>query len=105
MTQRTVENNISSALGETVMTEDERYEGIRHCRYADEIVRNAPWSLDDEFLTKHKIDFVAHDELPYTTGSGVDVYKELKDKGRELFFNAALATFSFFYFSLFSSLG
>ena len=64
------------------MTEDERYEGIRHCRYADEIVRNAPWSLDDEFLTKHKIDFVAHDELPYTTGSGVDVYKELKEKGK-----------------------
>eukprot|EP00095_Tigriopus_kingsejongensis_P011287 maker-scaffold14_size734282-snap-gene-2.21 protein:Tk11287 transcript:maker-scaffold14_size734282-snap-gene-2.21-mRNA-1 annotation:"choline-phosphate cytidylyltransferase b" len=67
--------------GETVMDESERYEGIRHCRYVDEIVKNAPWSLDDEYLAKHKIDFVAHDELPYTTGSGVDVYKDLKEKG------------------------
>ncbi len=63
------------------MSEDERYEGIRHCRYVDEVVRDAPWSLDDAFLAKHKIDFVAHDELPYTTGSGEDVYKELKEKG------------------------
>ena len=48
-----------------------------HCQ-VDEVVKNAPWSLDDDFLTKHKIDFVAHDELPYTTGSGVDVYAHLK---------------------------
>ena len=57
------------------MNEDERYEAIRHCRYVDEIVRDAPWSLDDDFLNRHKIDFVAHDEAPYTTGSGEDVYK------------------------------
>lgn len=62
------------------MTEDERYEAIRHCRYVDEIVRDAPWTTTDEFLTKHKIDFVAHDEAPYTTGSGEDVYKWLKEK-------------------------
>ena len=68
-----------SRKGKTVMDEDERYEAVRHCRYVDEIVKNAPWSLDDDFLTKHKIDFVAHDELPYTTGSGVDVYAHLKE--------------------------
>ena len=67
--------------GETVMSEDERYEAIRHCRYVDEVVRDAPWTVMDDFLAKHKIDFVAHDELPYTTGSGVDVYKDLKEKG------------------------
>jgi len=70
-----------SRKGKTVMDEDERYEAVRHCRYVDEVVKNAPWSLDDDFLTKHKIDFVAHDELPYTTGSGVDVYAHLKAKG------------------------
>merc|ERR1712110_1297872 len=67
--------------GKTVMDEDERYEAIRHCRYVDEVVKNAPWSLDDEFLDKHKIDFVAHDELPYTTESGTDVYAHLKARG------------------------
>jgi len=70
-----------SKKGKTVMDEDERYEAIRHCRYVDEVVKNAPWSLDDDFLEKHKIDFVAHDELPYTTGSGTDVYAHLKAKG------------------------
>ncbi len=62
------------------MTESERYEALRHCRYVDEIVRDAPWTLDDDFLATNKIDFVAHDELPYTTGSGEDVYKHLKER-------------------------
>lgn len=70
-----------SRKGRTVMSEDERYEAVRHCRYVDEIVRDAPWQLDDDFLLKHKIDFVAHDDLPYTTGSGTDVYAFLKEKG------------------------
>ena len=42
-------------------------------------MREAPWVLDDSFLTKHKIDFVAHDDVPYTIGSGTDIYAELKE--------------------------
>ena len=56
-----------SKKGLTVMNEEERYEAVRHCRYVDEIVKDAPWLLDEEYLGKHKIDFVTHDELPYTT--------------------------------------
>ncbi|ESP04901.1 hypothetical protein LOTGIDRAFT_109755, partial [Lottia gigantea] len=67
--------------GRTVMDENERYEALRHCRYVDEVVINAPWTLDIEFLELHKIDFVAHDELPYTTGSANDVYKFVKERG------------------------
>ncbi|KAG1673595.1 Choline-phosphate cytidylyltransferase B [Nymphon striatum] len=71
----------NSKKGRTVMDEDERFEGVSHCRYVDEVVRNAPWVLTDEYLEKHKIDFVAHDELPYTTGSDTDVYTDIKAKG------------------------
>ncbi|CAK8695082.1 unnamed protein product [Clavelina lepadiformis] len=67
--------------GRTVMQEHERYEALRHCRYVDEVVRDAPWTLDDEFLDKHQIDFVAHDDLPYASTSSADVYKHIKEKG------------------------
>lgn len=67
--------------GRTVMNDVERYEAVRHCRYVDEVVRNAPWETDDEFLEQHKIDFVAHDDIPYMTDSGDDVYADLKERG------------------------
>ncbi|KAL8595948.1 hypothetical protein ACOMHN_018260 [Nucella lapillus] len=67
--------------GRTVMNEYERYEAVRHCRYVDEVITDAPWTLDLDFLIQHKIDFVAHDDLPYTTGSADDVYKFVKERG------------------------
>eukprot|EP00092_Neocalanus_flemingeri_P089227 GFUD01112887.1.p1 GENE.GFUD01112887.1~~GFUD01112887.1.p1 ORF type:complete len:287 (-),score=106.57 GFUD01112887.1:122-982(-) len=68
--------------GKTVMNGAERYEALRHCRYVDEVVVDAPWTLDMEFLEKHKIDFVAHDEAPYTLGSSeADVYAFVKERG------------------------
>ncbi|KAF2351215.1 Cytidyltransferase-like domain [Trinorchestia longiramus] len=70
-----------SRKGRTVMSEAERYEAVRHCRYVDEVVPDAPWTLDDDFLLEHKIDFVAHDDIPYTTGSSTDVYAHIKARG------------------------
>ena len=64
------------------MTDQERYEALRHCRYVDEVVIDAPWTLDNEFLELHKIDFVAHDDAPYTIGSSAeDVYDFVKKRG------------------------
>ena len=54
------------------------FHSFNHSRYVDEVVRDAPWVLDDAFLEKHKIDFVAHDDVPYTIGSGTDIYAGLK---------------------------
>uniref|UniRef100_A0A9J7YLR7 choline-phosphate cytidylyltransferase n=2 Tax=Cyprinus carpio TaxID=7962 RepID=A0A9J7YLR7_CYPCA len=65
--------------GFTVMNEDERYDAVSHCRYVDEVVRNAPWTLTPEFLTKHRIDFVAHDDIPYSSADSDDVYKHIKE--------------------------
>jgi len=72
-----------SKKGKTVNNEWERYENLSHCRYVDEIVKDAPWTLDEAFLEKHRIDFVAHDDDPYTIGgSEDDIYKWIKDSGR-----------------------
>jgi len=37
------------------MTDLERYDAVRHCRYVDEVVRDAPWELDDDFIKNHKV--------------------------------------------------
>uniref|UniRef100_UPI00398F318A choline-phosphate cytidylyltransferase B isoform X2 n=1 Tax=Pristiophorus japonicus TaxID=55135 RepID=UPI00398F318A len=67
--------------GFTVMNEIERYDALRHCRYVDEVIRDAPWTLSPEFLEKHKIDFVAHDDIPYSSAGSDDVYKHIKEAG------------------------
>eukprot|EP00245_Coleochaete_scutata_P005285 TRINITY_DN1872_c0_g1_i1.p1 TRINITY_DN1872_c0_g1~~TRINITY_DN1872_c0_g1_i1.p1 ORF type:complete len:401 (+),score=77.12 TRINITY_DN1872_c0_g1_i1:151-1353(+) len=70
--------------GKTVFTDEERYESLRHCRWVDEVVRDAPWVITQDFLDKHKIDYVAHDALPYAdnSGAGNDVYDFVKKAGR-----------------------
>lgn len=68
--------------GRTVMNETERYDAVRHCRYVDELVMDAPWTINEEYMQRHKIDFVAHDDLPYGHSDQEDIYKWLKDSGR-----------------------
>ncbi|PKA62799.1 choline-phosphate cytidylyltransferase [Apostasia shenzhenica] len=70
--------------GKTVMTESERYESLRHCRWVDEVIPDAPWVITKEFIDKHKIDYVAHDSLPYAdaSGAGKDVYEYVKSIGK-----------------------
>ncbi|XP_056622579.1 phosphate cytidylyltransferase 1A, choline b isoform X2 [Triplophysa dalaica] len=67
--------------GFTVMDENERYDAVSHCRYVDEVVRNAPWTLTHEFLAEHRIDFVAHDDIPYISAGSDDVYRHIKEAG------------------------
>jgi cytidyltransferase-like protein len=70
-----------SKKGRTVMSDQERYESLRHCRYIDEVVTDAPWSLTDEFIRKHKIDFIAHDDIPYAASDAEDIYAPWKRRG------------------------
>eukprot|EP00884_Botryococcus_braunii_P012102 jgi/Botrbrau1/20893/Bobra.0135s0024.1 len=70
--------------GKTVLSDRERYESLRHCKWVDEVIMDAPWVITPEFLEKHKIDYVTHDELPYAdvSGSATDVYDFVKKVGK-----------------------
>lgn len=68
----------------TVMTHAERCEAVRHCRWVDEVVPEAPWIIDRDFIEKYKIDFVAHDVDPYGSAGHDDVYAFCKMQGKFL---------------------
>ncbi|AOA63037.1 Cholinephosphate cytidylyltransferase [Komagataella phaffii CBS 7435] len=67
--------------GLTVLTDKQRYETIKHCRWVDEVIPDAPWVVDVGFLEKHKIDYVAHDDLPYASSGSDDIYRPIKEIG------------------------
>lgn len=65
--------------GKTVMNEQERYECVRHCKWADEVLEDAPWIVTTEYMAKHRIDFVSHGEDLSVDEFGNDVYQHIKD--------------------------
>ena len=70
--------------GLTVLTGSERAETLRHCKWVDEVIPNCPWIVTPDFLEKHQIDYVAHDDLPYGADEGDDIYTLIKKEGRFL---------------------
>ncbi|KAL8800299.1 MAG: hypothetical protein Q9182_005262 [Xanthomendoza sp. 2 TL-2023] len=70
--------------GLTVLTGAERTETVRHCKWVDEVIPNCPWVVTPEFLEEYKIDYVAHDDLPYGADEGDDIYAPIKKEGKFL---------------------
>jgi len=70
--------------GLTVLSAKERAETVRHCRWVDEVVEDCPWIVTTDFLSKRKIDYVAHDDIPYGADEGDDIYKPIKEQGKFL---------------------
>eukprot|EP00457_Paulinella_chromatophora_P010308 gb/GEZN01010406.1/.p1 GENE.gb/GEZN01010406.1/~~gb/GEZN01010406.1/.p1 ORF type:complete len:348 (+),score=76.26 gb/GEZN01010406.1/:30-1073(+) len=70
--------------GKTVMDSQVRYDSVRHCKWVDEVVEDAPWVVTKEYLTKLKLDFVAHDDIPYNSAGMDDIYACVKQEGKFL---------------------
>jgi len=68
--------------GPTIFDEKERAEGVMHCKWVDEVICPCPWVITKEFLDKHNIDYVAHDETPYVGEGHDDIYADVKKMGR-----------------------
>ncbi len=45
--------NFLTLKGQTVLKDYERYETLRHCKWVDDVVPDAPWVVTADFLTKH----------------------------------------------------
>ncbi|OLN86494.1 putative choline-phosphate cytidylyltransferase [Colletotrichum chlorophyti] len=70
--------------GLTVLSGKERAETVRHCKWVDEVIEDCPWIVTPDFLELHKIDYVAHDDLPYGADEGDDIYRPIKEAGKFL---------------------
>ena len=64
------------------MTENERVDILRHCKWVDEIICPCPWIITLDFVNEHNIDFVAHDDKPYGSVGQDDIYAEIKAAGK-----------------------
>lgn len=70
--------------GKTVFNGEERAESLRHCKWVDEVVADAPWIVTPEFIEKYEIDYIAHDDIPYESAGEEDVYAYVKAQGKFL---------------------
>lgn len=69
-----------------VMPEEERYIALSACKWVDEVIRDAPYDLTEEWVTelvtKHNIDFIVHGDDPCITADGKDAYAYAKRIGK-----------------------
>ncbi|KAI8991230.1 hypothetical protein BDF20DRAFT_997153 [Mycotypha africana] len=73
--------DIATNKGPTVMKEEERYAAVAACKWADEVVPNAPYNTTVEILKEHNIDFCVHGDDITTMADGTDCYQAVKDAG------------------------
>ncbi|CAG9335455.1 unnamed protein product [Blepharisma stoltei] len=68
--------------GMPVMTNQERLSMVRACKWADEVVENAPYSATEEWLDSLNCRYIAHGDDIALNQEGVDAYSQLKTAGR-----------------------
>jgi len=75
------DHEVIEKKGKLVMSENERVDILRHCKWVDDIIFPCPWTLNIDFIRKHDIHYVAHDDIPYNSVGMGDIYYEVKRLG------------------------
>jgi ethanolamine-phosphate cytidylyltransferase len=65
-----------------VINEYERYAIIRACKWADEIIEDAPYSPTIELLDKLNCKYAAHGDDTSLNADGTDCFSIMKNAGR-----------------------
>ncbi|KAM0673697.1 Ethanolamine-phosphate cytidylyltransferase [Gurleya vavrai] len=65
-----------------IMTDSERFEVVKACRYVDEIVKDAPYYLDYELVKKLKCDLVVHGDDQILDKDGNNCYAPAKNENK-----------------------
>ena len=68
--------------GMSVMNNDERVAMIKACKWADEVVEDAPYSATPQWLDSVNCKYIAHGDDIAINCDGADAYGELKAAGR-----------------------
>ena len=68
--------------GPPVFSEQERYKMISGIKWVDEIVQDAPYVTDVDYLDKYGCSFCVHGDDITTTAEGKDSYEIVKSAGR-----------------------
>lgn len=76
------DSDIYKYKGHMIMSEKERVETVKHCKWVDDIIFPAPWCPTIEFMDANNIDFISHDNIAYDAPGIADVYEPMKKAGR-----------------------
>ena len=65
------------------MNINERTFGVLSCKYVDDVIIGAPWSVTKDMIEAYHIKYVVHGKLPVKKlpGGDEDPYKEAKEMG------------------------
>ncbi|PKC14170.1 Nucleotidylyl transferase [Rhizophagus irregularis] len=76
------DEEIEKHKGPTVMKEEERYTAVEACKWADLVVKDAPYFTSLEVMEKYNCDFCVHGDDITTLSDGTDCYQAVKDAGK-----------------------
>lgn len=75
-------NEIKKNKGLPILSDEERYEVVKSCRWVDKVVGNVPYVPSMKLIEEFGCDAAVHGDDLVTDGDGTEVYKEIKAQGK-----------------------